>query len=856
MVASASERDEEALRRAVLCTPIIDNHAHPLLRRDAMGRRPLLSVATEAHGEALDASRTGLAHFRAVRQLADVLGCEATWEAVAAAVAGKREGQHDAWLRTCLAGIQCVLVDDGLDDGDAEPYHHFDRFTPCPARRIVRIEQLAVALVESACTSCPADGDADEAFRTFARRFDSALADALADPVVVGFKSVICYRTGLAIPPTPDADLASEAFREIFRRRHAPDAEPFARVDHAGLNEYLVHRLAAVVAAADVKKPIQFHTGLGDNDITLSSSSPSHLQPFIRRYPTVPVVLLHSGYPFVRETGYLATMYENVYADIGEVFPFLSRDGQRGVVRQMLELCPSTKMLWSTDGHWFPETYYLAVVQMREVLAAVLTEHLRAGDLSGRQAVRLVEDLLFHNANRLYGLRLQPRPTGLAVPVGRETSILCEMRRLQRSVRFLRVCWNDLTATTRMRSIPVRRVISMLESDEELSFGVTRGVLGMIQNDGRVPGVDAVGEWRLHPDFGSLREGPRANHATVMADFREEDGSPVLLCPRTLLRNTLALADAAKLSFTVGFEIEVVILRRTDRGYEALHGHGHAYSASRAMDHDVAVAVVESAVEQLEAAGIHVEMVHPEAATGQYEVVLPKAPPLEAVDNLLLARNVISCCATARGYRATLHPKPFPDGCGSASHLHMSMASPDGCPASLYESFYAGVLHHLRAVMAFTCSNLTSYERIRDRSWAGGTWVAWGTQNRETPLRKIKGGHWELKCMDGLANPYLAVSAVIAAGLDGVKSRMDMTWRDCTEEPSLLGDGERARLGITTTLPSSLEEALASLQMDTMLCSLLGEEIVERYVAIKRAEIALMQPMDYWTRREWVIERY
>lgn len=82
-------------------------------------------------------------------------------------------------------------------------------------------------------------------------------------------------------------------------------------------------------------------------------------------------MLLHSAYPFVREAGYLATNYAHVYLDFGEVFPLLSHDGQKSVVKQMLELTPATKLLWSSDGHWFPEMYALANAQIREVLIEV-----------------------------------------------------------------------------------------------------------------------------------------------------------------------------------------------------------------------------------------------------------------------------------------------------------------------------------------------------------------------------------------------------------------------------------------------------------------------------------------------------
>lgn len=82
-------------------------------------------------------------------------------------------------------------------------------------------------------------------------------------------------------------------------------------------------------------------------------------------------MLLHASYPFTREAGYLAAVYRNVFLDFGEVFPFVSAEGQRAVVRQVLELSPTTKIMWSTDGHWWPETYYLGTLQAREVLFEV-----------------------------------------------------------------------------------------------------------------------------------------------------------------------------------------------------------------------------------------------------------------------------------------------------------------------------------------------------------------------------------------------------------------------------------------------------------------------------------------------------
>jgi len=122
-------------------------------------------------------------------------------------------------------------------------------------------------------------------------------------------------------------------------------------LEHESFSPYFVHLTAKLIQQSPIKKPFQFHTGLGDNDINLRLSNPSYLQPFIVEYPEVPIVLLHASYPFTTEAGYLATVYQNAYLDIGEVFPFVSQDGQERVIRDALDLCPSEKLLWSTGIH-------------------------------------------------------------------------------------------------------------------------------------------------------------------------------------------------------------------------------------------------------------------------------------------------------------------------------------------------------------------------------------------------------------------------------------------------------------------------------------------------------------------------
>ncbi|OAA66611.1 extracellular developmental signal biosynthesis protein [Niveomyces insectorum RCEF 264] len=879
---AATEEQLQNVVRAIRTTPIVDNHAHPLLKPELAGRHPLLSMTSEAHGEALPAAVTTLPHHRAVRQLSAVLGCPATWESVVAAIEERRREDYGAWVAQCFDGLETILLDDGLDNEDDvfEQLWH-DGFTRSKCRRIVRIEALAAEIISRHCVAFDHVQPLDHVFDNMLEEFDTQIKQALSDPDTVAFKSVICYRTGLAVSKVVDIAAARESFSNIVTS-YSASGRPFRRLQHVGLSDLFVHRAAIHIrdSGSRFKKPLQFHTGLGDNDITLTKSSPAHLQEFIRTYPTVPIVLLHAGYPFVRETGYLATVYANVYADIGEVFPAVGRDGQEKIVRQIFELCPWSKVMWSTDGHWFPETYLLAILQIREVLETVVCDLVRKRCIGWRSAIQLTQDILFKNANRVYqlGLDMSEQP-GVGDGGGNPRSGLNEARRRSdfeiweaflRDVPtpdFVRISWVDYTAMPHMRMIPLRRFNRLVREGQPLDVGIAKAALGMLQNDVCIPSVSGTGAYQLHPDFSSLRAGPMDGHVNLYGEFREEDGSRVPLCPRTQLVRAVELSAKENLSHLVGFEIEFVLLQRTDYTpeaapprprFEALTNDGHAWSLSRFYANTAVAQLLRDIVRDLDAAGIEVEMVHAESAPGQFELILPARPPVEAVDALLHARETISYRATAAGYKFTLHPKPYAQACGTAAHVHMSLSTPDG-PADdkeLYEKYYAGILEHMPALVAFTYSNPASYERLGDSVWAGGRWVTWGTQNRETPLRKIEHSHWELKCMDGLANPYLALAAVLLAGLSGVVYGTQLAWAECLTDPATLTAEGRKELGITTMLPGSLDDALQALADDETMGRLLGREVVQRYLDIKRAELAFYNGLSEAQLREWIIERY
>jgi len=230
--------------------------------------------------------------------------------------------------------------------------------------------------------------------------------ESAKDPDVAGFKSVVCYRTGLDVATVSDPPAEIAALRYAYERFRESTDEPLRLADKP-LNDLVVR--ATLEVAAEHRKPVQFHTGLGDTDITLARASAAHLQPVITANPWATFVLLHASYPYMREAGYLTAMYANVYFDIGEVFPTVSGGGQEALLRQVLELTPTNKIMWSSDGHWWPETYYLGSLQARRALSSVLLDAVKADELTEEEAVRAAKDILFHTANRVYDLGLEPR---------------------------------------------------------------------------------------------------------------------------------------------------------------------------------------------------------------------------------------------------------------------------------------------------------------------------------------------------------------------------------------------------------------------------------------------------------------
>jgi glutamine synthetase len=160
-------------------------------------------------------------------------------------------------------------------------------------------------------------------------------------------------------------------------------------------------------------------------------------------------------------------------------------------------------------------------------------------------------------------------------------------------------------------------------------------------------------------------------------------------------------------------------------------------------------------------------------------------------------------------------------------------------------SFLAGVLEHLPSIALLALPTSSSYKRMLDGVWSGGTYVCWGTDNREAPMRLCNASsplsrNFELKTLDGTANPYLALAAVLGSGLEGISNEKELTIKECGGDKSAaqLGEEGRERLGIKERLPLTWEEARLKFEKSTIVDSVFGEDFKRKYLNVNKVCIS------------------
>jgi glutamine synthetase len=341
------------------------------------------------------------------------------------------------------------------------------------------------------------------------------------------------------------------------------------------------------------------------------------------------------------------------------------------------------------------------------------------------------------------------------------------------------------------------------------------------------------------PDLETARVVPWHDHtALLLCDFVSRDGSAIPLAPRAVLRSVVERARSMGFEPIVGVELEFYVLRETPQSVqakrpsqlEAVEARPSVYGVVAASRQEPFAGTVR---ETLLRYGLPVEACNPEAGPGQFEINLRAAPALHAADEAFLLKNAVKEIAARQGLLATFMAKPRSDWPGSSCHLHLSLGDEDGMSSTMRQ-FIGGLLAGMAELSALFAPTPNSYRRFVPHSWAGTT-ATWGVDNRSAGLRAICRGDGatrvEHRQSGADANPYLAVSAALAAGLDGLQ-------RGCEPAPPIDGDVYALVDGAVRPLPATLGEATAMLERSALARDWLGDDVVEHYVAMRRAELA------------------
>jgi glutamine synthetase len=362
----------------------------------------------------------------------------------------------------------------------------------------------------------------------------------------------------------------------------------------------------------------------------------------------------------------------------------------------------------------------------------------------------------------------------------------------------------------------------------------------------------AAGDVRLMPDATTRVRLDRwpgiAPLHFVLCDITEVDGSDWDACGRTFLRRALErLHRHAGVHVSASFEHELV-----------LEAPGPAAPAFSLEAQRVAEPFGSQVMAALREAGAEPELFLPEYGERQFEIPVAPAAGLAAADRSVAVKEVVREVARRLGRRVSFAPMHDADAVGTGTHIHLSLVGEDGGPAGydparpaglslLAGRFAAGILRHLPAVLALTAPSPHSYARLVPHRWSAAVAVL-AAQNREATLRICPvvplGGmtaqgqlHLEFRAADATASPYLALGALVSAGLEGVRDELDPP--TVVEAGSPI-DAEPMR----TALPASLQEALAALEADPRARAWLPPRLLETYLGLKRLELSLVSDLE------------
>jgi len=435
-----------------------------------------------------------------------------------------------------------------------------------------------------------------------------------------------------------------------------------------------------------------------------------------------------------------------------------------------------------------------------------------------------------------------------------------EIRKIAKDehVQFLRLMFTDLYGTIKNVEVPISQLEKVLDNKMMFDGSSIDGFVRIEESD----------MW-LYPDLSTWLVFPWGSEhgkvARLICEVYNADRTPFYGDPRNnLIRILDEMKELGFTDFNIGPEPEFFLFKldpETGKPTTHLNDKGSYFDLAPV---DLGENCRRDIVLELEKLGFDVEASHHEVAPGQHEVDFKYADALHACDNIQTFKLVVKTVARKYGLHATFMPKPLDRINGSGMHLNMSLFDKNGnaffdenAEEQLSQEaryFLGGLIKHARNYTAVMNPTVNSYKRLVP-GYEAPVYVAWSGHNRSplirVPIARVASTRVELRSVDPSANPYLAVAAVLAAGLDGLKNKIEPP-KPVDRNIYVMDEEERKESGIED-LPSTLHNALKALRTDEVIKAAMGPHLYNNFVEAKRLEWeAYRQEVSQWERDQYL----
>ncbi|EKE01295.1 MAG: hypothetical protein ACD_21C00169G0002 [uncultured bacterium] len=427
-------------------------------------------------------------------------------------------------------------------------------------------------------------------------------------------------------------------------------------------------------------------------------------------------------------------------------------------------------------------------------------------------------------------------------------------------VAYLRLWFTDIMGHNKNVEVPTSQFSKAL--DGKVLFDGSS-----IEGFARIEESDML----LVPDYKTLTIFPWDERggkvARLICDIYKPDGSHFPGCPRSVLRRMCEKAHTKGFIMNAGPEAEFFLFERDVSGKATTHTHdaGNYFDLTPV---DKGEETRRTIVQVLEKIGFEVEAAHHEVAPGQHEIDFKYGDALSTADKIATFRFVVRKVALDSGLHATFMPKPIFGINGSGMHIHQSLFNISGENlfydakkpyklSALALNYIGGLLEHARSFCAITNALVNSYKRLVP-GFEAPTHLAWSQRNR-SPLIRVPdqrgiNARAELRMPDPACNPYLALAAMLAAGLDGIENKID-PGEPIDKNIYRMSERERARLKIKS-LPASLGEATDLLEKNSLMRSTLGDHIFNHFIDSQRKEWSKFISQVHQCEVDWYLTKY